>query len=174
MDYETKPISRYALRQYSQILRRIFEVPLTGAFPVLEALDKISDIFRNCNYEIIEDKDFSSQTMALCIPNDKDGFTIQIRESVYVGAYEKQVGAFLGFICHEICHIFLFKIGYTPVFKRSFSNGTLPAYRSIEWQAKALCSETMIPYYESIGMDTATIEQKYHVSNAFAKYRKKL
>ena len=174
MDYKTKPTSRRDLRYYSQILRKIFKVPLTGAFPVLEVLDKISDVFKDCNYEIIDDKKLSPQTMARCTPNDQGGFTIEIKESIYVGAYEKQIGAFLGFICHEICHIFLFRIGFTPIFERSFENNELPAYCSVEWQAKALCAEVMIPYEESKGMSITSIENTYHVSKAFAKNRKKL
>ena len=174
MDYKTKPTSRRDLRCYSQILRKIFKVPLTGPFPVLESLDKISNIFKNCNYEIVEDKKLPPQTMAWCTPNDQGGFTIEIKESIYVGAYEKQIGAFLGFICHEICHIFLFHIGFTPIFERSFKNNELPAYCSVEWQAKALCAEVMIPYEETKGMSSSLIESTYHVSKAFAKNRQKL
>ena len=114
------------------------------------------------------------QTMARCIPNDLGGFTIEIKETVYDGAYEKQIGAFLGFICHEICHIFLFYIGFRPVFERGFENNELPAYCSVEWQAKALCAEVMIPFEESQGMSVTLIENIYHVSKAFAKNRKKL
>lgn len=174
MDYKTKPTSRNDLRFYSQILRTLFDVPLTGPFPVLEVLDKITDVFPNCNYEIVNDNSFSPQTMARCIPNNQGGFTIQIKESIYVGAYEKQIGAFLGFICHEICHIFLFHIGFVPVFERSFKNNELPAYCSVEWQAKALCAEVMIPFEESKGMSESSIKNTYHVSKAFAKKRNKL
>ncbi len=174
MDYKTKATSRRDLRRYSQILREIFNVPLTGPFPVLEALDKVSDVFKNCNYEIIEDKKLPPQTMARCIHNDQGGFTIEIKETVYDGAYEKQIGAFLGFICHEICHIFLFYIGFRPAFERGFENNELPAYCSVEWQAKALCAEVMIPFEESQGMSVTSIENIYHVSKAFAKNRKKL
>ena len=102
MDYKTKPTSRYDLRNYAQILRELFGVPLTGPFPVLEILDKISDVFNNCNYVVVEGNMLPPQTMARCFQNNKGGFTIEIKETVYLGAYEKQVGAFLGFICHEI------------------------------------------------------------------------
>ena len=40
MDYKTKPTSRKDLRKYSQILRKLFGIPLTGRFPVLYALEK--------------------------------------------------------------------------------------------------------------------------------------
>ena len=174
MDYETKPTSRDDLRRFAAYLRKIFEIPPNGPFPVLEVLDKLSDKFEGSNYIIVEDKDLPPKTMAQCEKNNMGGFTIVIKESVYKGAYERGVGAFLGFICHEICHVFLFEIGFTPIYSRSFEDGEIPAYRSVEWQAKALCAEVMIPYEESIGMKIIHIQEKYHVSKAFASNRKKL
>ena len=174
MDYKTKPTSRYDLRRYAGYFRKLFDTPMTGPFPVLQALDKLSDIFPHCNCLILDDSCFPSRTMARCVQNDDGGFTIEIRESVYMGAYHKKIGAFLGFICHEICHIFLFWIGFRPLYERSFEDNELPAYVSVEWQAKALCAEVMIPYNESRGMSITTIEETYHVSNAFARARKKL
>ncbi len=174
MDYETKPTSRKDLRRFAMYFRKLFDVPLTGAFPVLEALDKLSDIFEGCDYVIVDDKKLAPQTMARCTPNDKGGFTIEIKETVYWGAYKKRIGAFLGFICHEICHVFLFKIGFTPLYKRSFEDNEVPAYCSVEWQAKALCAEVMIPYDESKGMKPKQIVEIYYVSQAFAINRRKL
>ncbi len=174
MDYQTKPTSRCDLRKYAGIIRQLFDVPQTGSFPVLEVLDRIGDVFEGCRYEIVDDNAMPPQTMARCIANDAGGFTIEIKESIYDGAYEKRIGAFLGFICHEICHVFLFQTGFTPIFERSFGNNELPAYCSVEWQAKALCAELMIPYEESAGMEMAAIEETYHVSKAFAKHRLKL
>ena len=173
MDYETKPTSRNDLRKYACILRQIFEVPLSGAFPVLEVLDKIPDVFPNSNYTIVEDSDLPAQTMAQCTPNDSGGMTIEIKESVYNGAYLHGVGALRGFICHEICHVFLFYIGFTPIYARTFADGELPVYRSVEWQAKALCGEVMIPFDESRGMNATDIKEIYQVSDAFAKVRRK-
>ena len=100
MDYETKPTSRRDLRRFAAYVRELFDIPAGGPFPVLEALEKLPDIFEGSNYQIVEDKKLPPQTMAQCTPNDNGGFTIEIKESVYVGAYEKQIGAFLGFICH--------------------------------------------------------------------------
>jgi hypothetical protein len=173
VDYKTKPTSRLDLRRYSIILRRLFDVPLNGAFPVLEVLDKIGDVFKGSRYEVVADCAMIPQTMARCIPNEEGGFTIEIKESVYTGAYEKNVGAFLGFICHEICHVFLFYIGFTPIFERIFKANELPAYCSVEWQAKALSGELMIPYAESFGMKPKQIQETYHVSEGFARYRYK-
>ena len=174
MDYETKPTSRRDLRSFAVYVRKLFDVPEGGPFPVLEALEKLPDVFEGSGYQIVEDKKLPPQTMAQCTPNNAGGFTIEIKESVYAGAYENQVGAFLGFICHEICHVFLFKIGFTPVYTRSFADGELPAYRSVEWQAKALCAEVMLPYEETRGMKPKELMDTYHVSKAFATKRRKL
>ena len=174
MDYLTKSTSRKDLRSYSTIVRKLFNVPLSGRFPILEIMDRIPSVFKGSNCEIVEDDKLPPKTMARSIQNDDGGFTIEIKESVYSGAYEKQIGAYLGFICHELCHIFLFSIGFTPSFKRSFNNNELPAYCSVEWQAKALCAEVMIPYEESKNMSTTEIINTYHVSKAFAKKRQKL
>lgn len=115
MDYKTKATSRRDIRSYAKILRRLFHVPDMGAFPVLYVLERLGDVFGNCNYAVVEDRAMPLQTMARCTSNDAGGFTIEIKQSVYDGAYEKHIGAYLGFICHEICHVFLFKIGFTPV-----------------------------------------------------------
>lgn len=174
MDYETKSTSRIALREYSRYFRELFDVPLTGPFPVLDVLDKIKEVFEGSNYTIVEDKDLPPNVMAQCSPNSNGGFTIEIKESIYMGAFKHNVGAFRGFITHEICHLFLFEIGFTPIYTRSFKNIEIPPYRSVEWQAKALCAEVMIPFEESKGMNTDQIIDKYIVSKAFAKNRVKL
>lgn len=174
MDYKTKSTSRRDLRKYAMYFRRLFDVSETGAFPVLQALEKIPDIFDNCGYIVVNDDKLAPKTMAQCTPNTHGGFTIEIKESVYKGAYEKNIGAFLGFICHEMAHVFLFNIGFTPIYERSFADNELPAYCSVEWQAKALTAEIMIPYYESKEMNQKEIENNYHVSKAFARNRRKL
>lgn len=173
MDYQTKPLSLADIRRLAIVLRRAFEVPESGNFPVLQMLDFISDVFPKSNYLIVEDYELGKDVMAECVQNEQGGYTIKIKESIYDGAYKKQIGAHLGFICHEICHVFLFYIGYTPIITRSFKNGELPAYCSVEWQAKALCAEVMIPFEESREMSESAVMKIYHVSKAFAEMRVK-
>lgn len=174
MDYRTRPVSRKNLRYYSILFRKLFDVSRGGPFPVLQALEHVPDVFPNCDYIVVEDYCLPAKTMARCISNDRGGFTIEIKQSVYDGAYNRHIGAYLGFICHEMCHIFLFKIGYTPVFECSFNDNTLPPYCSVEWQTKALCSEVMIPYKESTGMSINEICKTYQCSRGFAESRKRL
>lgn len=171
MDYETKPLLRDDIRKLASILREIFGVEKEGSFPVLQALEKISLIFEDCGYEIVENNILPVTKPARCKPNDRGGFTIEIRHEIYKGAYERRIGAYLDHICHEISHIFLFKIGYVPLYNRSLEDKKIEPFRSVEWQAKALTGEVMIPYDESIGMTWEEIMDTYHVSKGAAKYR---
>jgi len=169
MDYITKPVSRDELRKLSKLMRRVFGIPLVGAFPVLRILDQLRERF-NTIYEIVEDSELPPNVMAQCTPRDDGGYKIQIKESVYDDAYRGD-GASLGFICHEICHVFLFLVGYKPVFERSFEDRRIEPFRSVEWQAKALCGEVMIPYEESANMDEEEVMRTYKTSRSFARYR---
>ncbi len=173
MDYLTKPTSRKALRQMAPFVRRIFGVDPTSEFPVLDALERLPDVFPGSRADILPDKKLPPGIPARCKPDDDGNFVIEIKESVYDGAYSKHIGAYRGFIMHEICHIFLYKVGFTPVYTRSFENNEIPAYCSVEWQTKALCGEVMMPYEATIGMDTYAIMERYGVSKGFAESRQK-
>lgn len=148
MDYETKPLSRAAIRRMAVFVRRIFNVESDSKpFPVLEALERLPDLFKGTEYRVVEDNELPGNVFAWCYPKPEGGFIIEIKETVYLGAYNDNNGAFLCFICHEICHIILFYLGYTPISARSFDNVTdIPSFKSVEWQAKALCGEVTIPY----------------------------
>lgn len=174
MDYITQALSREKIRVFSKIFRRIFGIDDDlSPFPVLEALEKVPDIFKNTVVNIEKDDELPCNVPARCYLNEIGEFTIEIKESVYNGAYIKKTGAYLGFICHEMCHIFLYKMGYTPLLERSFENNELPAYKSVEWQTKALCGEVMMPYEATKNMSCEDIVNKYHVSQGFAKHRQK-
>ena len=110
MDYMTKPISRATLRGLAPYVRKLFGILPTGSFPVLEALEKVPDVFEGSSFAIVEDMKMPKTTPARCTLMEGGGFLIEIQESVYRGAYENHTGAYLGFICHEICHLFLFKM----------------------------------------------------------------
>lgn len=170
MDYETHPLSRNKIREFSKILRKKFKVPITGRFPVLDCVEMFPDVFENSNVLILSDFKFKARDVAQCYENPQGGYTIEIRASVYDNAY-KGNGACLGFICHEISHVYLFTLGYKPIHKRSVSNNEIVPYRSVEWQAMALASEVMMPYEETEKMSEEEIIEKYCVSKEFADYR---
>lgn len=58
MDYITKPVSRAALRKISAVVREVFGCKSDNEpFPVLHALDMLSDVVPNSTYNIVEDCD---------------------------------------------------------------------------------------------------------------------
>lgn len=172
MDYLTKPATREQLREFASIFRELFEIPLTGRFPVLEVLEKFQSKFSAFHYEVVEDDELPISIPAQCEVTGDGSFEMKIRQSIYDGAYKKGIGAYRDHILHELCHVFLYSIGFTPVIQRSFRNGTIPNYCSSEWQAKALCGEIMIPYEESNDLTAEEIQKEYGVSKAQAEYRK--
>lgn len=170
MDYETRPTSRKRLRVFAKLFRKIFEIDAWEPVKVLEILELVPNKLRNTSFIIVSDWDLPSNVPARCtIANGR--FQIEIKESVYNGAYKKKIGAYYGSIMHEICHVFLYKLGFTPVMNRSFSNEVLPAYCSVEWQAKALCGEIMMPYKATANMPIFMLMRKFNVSKGFAEMR---
>lgn len=172
MEHITKPASRATLRRLSTYFRKIFNVPLTGEFPVLKCLEKLPDIFEGSTYVVVDDDKLPSRVMAQCEKNDGPGFTIKIKKMVYDGAC-KGIYAYLGFILHEMCHVYMYEIGYTPILQRSFRE-KVPVYSQIEWQVKAITGEVAIPYDESKGMSVNQIIKTYKVSRGFAMVRKSI
>lgn len=171
MDYITKPIGREKLRLLAELFRTIFKSDVSGRFDVLRALEILPDIFPGCSYQIIDDVLLPDNVPARCSLDENGNFIIEIKNGVYIGAYQKDIGAYRGFICHEICHVFLYKIGYTPIFNRQFGNNVIPPYRSVEWQTKALCGEVMMPYNETKDLSKEEIMDIYGVSKGFAEKR---
>ena len=47
---------------------------------------------------------------------------------------------------HEIFHPFLYTLGFVPLYERSFQDGELNCYESVEWQVKAITGEYMMNY----------------------------
>ncbi len=147
MDYETKCISRKNIRAISTFIRKYFKIR-TIRFPVMKVLDKLVDEFEDILvYEILPDDKFENNVMAFIETDDYCSYSIKIRESVYNGALEEK-GDCLGFINHEISHFILMYIfGMKPIVNCNIgTNNIIPTYKSMEWQAKALCGELMIPF----------------------------
>ena len=171
MDYKTKPTSRKKLREFSKIFRHLFGLNEIEPIPVLFILERLPDVLGGTTYTVVEDCDLPKHIPARCYL-DNENFVIEIKRSIYEGAYNN-LGWCRGIICHEICHVFLYKIGFTPIWERSFENNELPAYCSVEWQTKALCGEVMMPYEQTKNMSQNKIMENYGVSRGFAKTRKR-
>ena len=101
MDYTTKPIGRNDIRRLSKYIRKWFGLMEDEPFPVLLILDRICLMFKGTEYHILEDDELPPKVFAWCYPKAEGGFIIEIKRTVYDGAYNDNNGAFLCFICHE-------------------------------------------------------------------------
>lgn len=180
MDYEPRVIlGRDQIRLISKFFRKLVKVR-TIKFPVLKVLDILETKFPdNLYYLIDEDANFDSNVMAVLETEDYEHFCIRMRQSVYDKALLGD-GASLGYICHEMCHfILIYVFGIGPKLYTSPSGMTLAktvtakpqkAYLSMEWQAKALCGEVMIPYERCKNYDLREIVTKTNSSYDQARY----
>lgn len=79
-------------------------------------------------------------------------------------------------MCHFVL-IFVFGIGPKKyisadgiIYTRAVKEKSIPAYKSMEWQAKALCGEVMIPYERCKNYSLNEIIEKTQSSTEQAKY----
>ena len=173
MDYRTHPISRKRIRTISKSVRAFFGYGEKDRIDPLRCLDILLLKKPNISYEVIKDNKLPDNVAAECKMMPNGGYKISIKETVYYNAYKGE-GASRDHIMHEISHVILFLLGYTPLIESAYSNRELDAYESVEWQAKALCGETMIPYEETDGMIPDEIIKEYGVSVSQALYRWKM
>lgn len=180
MDYETSIIlNREQIRLISKLFRRMFKIR-TILFPVMKILERLVIKFdKNLYYVVEEDEMFKKNVMAALVPEENDFYCIRIRQSVYDKALAGD-RASLGYICHEMCHFFLIHVmGVGPklyvaadnlVYARTIDDNNTPAYKSMEWQAKALCGEVMIPYERCQNYSLTDLIEKTSSSTQQAKY----
>lgn len=171
MDYRTYPTTRKNIRTISNKMREFFGYGKDEKINPLLCLDRVGEIIEGSIYEVVDDDKLPYNVPAECKSRKDKSYKILIKESVYKKAYENNDEASRDYIMHEICHLFMFALGYTPIIERSFNNCELKAYESVEWQAKALCGEFMIPYEYSKNMSMLEIMEKYGVSASQANYR---
>ncbi|MGL4948812.1 MAG: ImmA/IrrE family metallo-endopeptidase [Anaeroplasmataceae bacterium] len=175
MDFKTKAITRDEIRYYADIIRNLFNSKDIYCFDVIHAFEMLPVIFDNVTTEIsLEDDPELSDIPSAIIPDSNGNYHIKIKESVYEGAHFDKVGGYRNHIMHEICHYFLFKFGYEPFMDTVYKNYELRAYESIEWQAKALAGEVLIPFELTKDLTQEQIEEKCKVSSEAAKIRIKI
>ncbi len=180
MDYESRlSLSRIQIREISKFARRLLRIN-TVKFPVLKALERLIDKFsNNLYYLILPDDEFEANVMAELVPEGNDVYCIKIRETIYEKAVNGDRTS-LGFICHEMCHFILIHIFDAGpvlykgenglVYARSLKDKELPRYKSMEWQAMALCGEIMIPYEKCKNYTFKQIVSRTDSSNEQTKY----
>lgn len=172
MDYITEPCSRLELRNIAGVFRKMFNLSCDESVPVVELLDRFCDKLGNVSYVIVDDEELPKNVPAATDIDLNEGtFTIKIKNSVYEGAYYRQIGGYRNHIMHEMCHVMLYKLGYVPAFQRSFENNKIQRAYSAEWQAMALCGEIMMPYEATKNMTAEEIADKYKVSLLSARKR---
>lgn len=174
MDYETIPMTRQEARKLAKIFRTLFDYNDDEPFNPIDELDNVHNVFKNVDYVVVEDDELPTNVPAACDMTVEGDFLIKIKETVFYGAAKNKIGGYLMDITHEMVHAFLYKMGYVPSMNRSFKNNMIPAYKSAEWQVKAVAGEIMIPYEATKNMSEAEIMSRYKVSKAAAIIRKKL
>lgn len=171
MDFLTKPTKREYLRALAKAFKKILGYTDLYYMDVIDLLEKMPILFQNVFVEIVPQSDPDvSKVPGTVIPKNGD-YIIKIRESIYDGAYYRCIGGYRMHIMHEICHVLLFMLGHQPKYDRAFKNESLNPYESIEWQAKALAGEFLIPYEETKGISVKQIMEVCKVSKQAAQFR---
>lgn len=170
MDYKTYPTSREELRRIARFVRKLFKCKNKYRFDVMDAFERIPSIMPEITCLVVEDDEIAGDIPARCIPDFEGRYTIEVKASVYDGAAEG-VGGYRAHILHEICHAILCLLGFTPILDRTYKNNELKPYESMEWQAKALCGEILMPYEETEGLSIKQIRHFCQVSRESAELR---
>lgn len=175
MDYRTKPTSRVELRAIATFIRKIFKCKNKYYFDVVKAFESIPIIFPMVTTEIVPDDEPDMEDVpATIIPDMTGNYHIKIKEYVYDGAYFYKIGGYRNHIMHEMAHVVLFLLGFDPRLDRTYKNNELKPYESIEWQAKALAGEVLIPYESTKGISSERIQKLCKVSKDAAETRMRL
>ena len=171
MDYETKATNRKELRLYAKLFRSICGLSSNECIDPVTLLDRLPDLegFEDVRYEIVYGNELPKNVPAQCTLTE-DGYMIQIKDTVYMGAYEKKTGGHRMHIMHEIMHTFADKLGFKPIFSRQLTK-EIPPFRRLEWVVMALAGEVMMPYEVTTGMTGKELKDAYGVSDAAAKKR---
>lgn len=170
MDYKTKPTSRDELRTIAQWVRLIYDCNRERWFDVIRAFELTPLLFPQVTCTVVEDDKLPNGIMGRCKPDLNGHYLIEMKESVYNDAVEGKGGP-RAHVLHEICHAILCLLGFTPVLECSFKDFELRPCESMEWQAKALCGEILIPYGETQGLSVRQIMNKCGVSQECAALR---
>lgn len=176
MDGITHPTSRLYLRDIANKFRETFFQ--TGlCVNVLSLVEVFPVYFPKCVIAIVPDEEMEEGTPTTIEENlleDTGTYTIRIKESVYERAYKGSGGDRMH-IVHEMAHYILIEeYNFKPLTARSYGN-VVVRYKpcSMEWQAKALAGEIMMPYELTKDMDFISIAIKCKVSFEAAAKRVK-
>lgn len=167
MDGITHPTSRSFLRDVANKFRETFFQ--NGLYVnVLSLIEVFPVYFPKCVIVVVPDEEMEESTPTTIEENlldDTGVYTIRIKESVYERACNGSGGDRMHII-HEMSHYILIEeYGFKPLTARSYGN-IVVHYKpcSMEWQAKALAGEIMMPYEMTSGMTVYEISKSCGVS----------
>ena len=146
MDYKTKPTSREELRGIARFIRKLFKCKNKYRFDVMDAFERIPSVIPAVTCLVVEDDEIEGDIPARCVPDFEGHYTIEVKSSIYL-------------------------LGFTPILDRAFKNNELKPFESMEWQAKALCGEILMPYEETEGLSVRQIRHLCQVSRESAELR---
>lgn len=170
MDYKTKPISRADIRVLANAVRSVFKCRNKYYFDVVKAFDMMHTYFPEVMTLVVEENELPPEIPACCEPEDSNCYIIKVKEPVYEGAVNG-IGGYRAHILHEMSHAILCLIGFTPVEETPYKNFELNPFESMEWQAKALCGEILVPYEATKGLPVRDIMRRCKVSYDCATLR---
>lgn len=173
MDYRTFPVKRKDLRIIAKVVRQVFGCKNKYKFNVIDAFERVHSIFPQIYTEVVENDEIENDIPARCIPDFANNeYLIQVKNDIYEGACD-DVGGYRAHILHEICHAILCILGFVPIMDRQFKNNEIQCFESMEWQAKALCGEILMPYEATENLTISEIMKHCKVSRESAQKRKK-
>ena len=180
MDYEAiRGLSRLQIRKLSVIIRKMLKIR-TIKFPVLKVIDRLEVLYPD-NFYYVSEEDclFEKGVPAYLEPETENMYCMHIRQSVYDGALKGR-GDCLGFINHEIAHFCLiylcgigpksYRFGNSIIYARETKWRKIEPCKSMEWQAKALCGELIIPFEKCKDMSFPEVVVRTNSSMEQAAY----
>lgn len=171
MDHRTSKASRQELRSLAKRFRKDLDYTQDEPFDPVNALDLFCYIYPQVHYEVVEDYELPNNVPSCCVTSVFCEYLIQIKESVYQGARIYKRGECRMDIVHEMAHAYLCMSGYEPLSLKEYEDCSLSPCESMEWQAKALAGEIMMPYEATKEMSELDIVRIYGVSESAAKLR---
>lgn len=132
----------------------------SGPFPVMEFAELyMSGRYPDFDLEVVPKGSLGDGMFGAAFPVQHH---VLVPEDVYEGAHAGD-GFCRMTVAHECVHVIWHEKVPTALARR-FATPSLPAYRTSEWQAKALAGALLMPIYQIIHMSVLEIKSIYQVS----------
>lgn len=158
------PMSRKNIRDLVKVVREAMNIQSQLYFPIVEFLEYCQELI-GYNMIILPDSELPEAYAITCIEEQE----LKIRESVYIGAIEKNPRDRFT-LCHELGHILLHskkRISKISL-ARANENVKIPSYINPEWQANTFAGELLAPAYLIKGYTVEEIAHECKISKQAA------